>query len=61
MLVKSSQEVQTVGQQGRSERGADAYIVWYVERPSEARTMLAGCFNLRHTIWPSCICTIRSD
>ena len=31
--------------QGRSERGAEAYPLGYVEAPSDARTMLAGFFN----------------
>ena len=34
-------------QQGRSERGAEAYVVGYVEGPSDERTKLEGVFNVR--------------
>ena len=45
-------------QQGRSKRGAEAYPLGYVEGPSEARTTLAGIFNIlafmaRHYTDPS--------
>ena len=33
-------------QQGRSERGPEAYFFTYVEGLSDARTMLAGFFNI---------------
>ena len=33
-------------QRGRSERGTEAYPLGYVEGPSDARTKLAGFFNI---------------
>jgi len=33
-------------QRGRSEGGAEAYLLWYVEGLSDARTKLAGFFNI---------------
>jgi hypothetical protein len=33
-------------QQGRSERGTEAYSFRYVEVPSDARTTLAAFFNI---------------
>jgi hypothetical protein len=33
-------------QQGRSERGAEAYPAGYVEGPSDARTTLTGFFSI---------------
>jgi hypothetical protein len=35
-----------VVQQGRSERGTEAYFFRYVEVPSDARTTLAAFFNI---------------
>jgi hypothetical protein len=34
-------------QQGRSERGTEAYFPRYVEVPSDARTPLTAFFNIR--------------
>jgi hypothetical protein len=36
-----------VFQQGRSERGPEAYAFRYVEGPSDARTPLEAIFNIR--------------
>ena len=33
-------------QQGRSERSGVAYVVWYVEPLSDARTPLEGFYNI---------------
>ena len=33
-------------QRGRSERRGEAYVVWYVEPLSDARTKLTGVFNI---------------
>jgi hypothetical protein len=33
-------------QRGRSERKGEAYVIWYVEPLSDARTKLAGFFNV---------------
>jgi len=38
--------VKKVVQQGRSERGTEAYAFRYVEGPSDARTQLAAFFNI---------------
>jgi hypothetical protein len=38
--------VKPVVQQGRSERGAEAYSLQYVEGPRDARTPLAICFTI---------------
>ena len=38
--------VKKVVQQGRSERGAEAYFFRYVEGQSDARTQLAAFFNI---------------
>ena len=40
-------------QQGRSEWGCEAYIVSYVEHPSDARTMLKAFFNILFNEVPS--------
>jgi len=41
-----SQDVQKDRQQGRSERRGEAYFIPYVEPLSNARTPLAGFFNI---------------
>jgi hypothetical protein len=39
--------VKKLYQQGRSERSDEAYVVWYVEPPSDARTTLKGFCDIR--------------
>ena len=38
-------------QRGRSERGAEAYPLGYVEDPSDERTKLAGVFSILLARW----------
>lgn len=44
------QDSQKVFQQGRSERGGEAYMVSYVEPLSDARTMLEDFFSILFNI-----------
>ena len=37
--------------QGRSERESEAYVVWYVELMSDARTQLESFFNILVTFF----------